>query len=425
MKRIVSVLVLVSLVLLILSMTACSPQTQTSVSPTPEPELFVPEDIFDSRFDPYADVAFPDNFTVYAAMFDIGIEKLGGTPHFTLSMTAENKTEESIKYLAGLAGLEDEEVITSHLDGFLSYGYCEFQDPEGSVFAIRRTDRHDDRYEYVEGLHADITVNISEEDVQDHLQLFRDCFSVNALTAVSGHFDTTPLFDECVFAVNLHKREVRMDMLYPVSDTETVWDKITENVQFTWYDTQNGKMGFSYGIFDIQLVYDKNGGNIYVTESTSVMDSVLSAYAEPEVSLSKLGFGFGQDGLCGVYEQREPHYTSVAVHRPEWGEFNEDWNIEFLDELNGYMLRITYFESEDKFHISADKDGSGAAFDYYIQPGKYDGEFPDKEMVSQFFNDAFGTEGEGFYYKPVEHLERLVQDQFGMSVLELYELPAK
>jgi hypothetical protein len=116
-------------------------------------------------------------------------------------------------------------------------------------------------------------------------------------------------------------------------------------------------MGFSYGIFDIQLVYDKNGGNIYVTESTSVMDSVLSAYAEPEISLSKLGFGFGQDGLCGVYEQREPHYTSVAVHRPEWGEFNEEWNIEFMDELNGYMLRITYFESEDKFHISADKDG--------------------------------------------------------------------
>ncbi|MFA7206533.1 MAG: hypothetical protein WC102_09420 [Saccharofermentanales bacterium] len=88
MKRIVSVLVLVSLVLLIVSMTACSPQTQTTVSPTPEPELFVPEDIFDSRFDPYGDVAFPDNFTVYAAMFDIGIEKLGGTPHFTLSMTA-------------------------------------------------------------------------------------------------------------------------------------------------------------------------------------------------------------------------------------------------------------------------------------------------------------------------------------------------
>ncbi len=405
--------------------TEISPTPLSEPSPTPEPELFVPEDIFGSKFDPFSNAGFPDNFTIYGAMFDIGIEKLGGMPHFTLSMTAENETQESIRYLAGLAGLEDEEAIASHLEGFFSYGYCEFQDPDGSVFAIRRTDRHDDRYEYVDGLHADIITTLSEEDAAVCLQLFSDNFNISALAAVSDHFDTTPPFGECVFAVNLHKQEVSMDMMYPVSDVQNVWDQISGEIKYDWYDSENEKLGYSYGIFNLQLILDRKDGNIYVTERTSVTDSVLSAYVEPEVSLVKLGFGFGQDNICGVYEQREPHYMSIAIHRGEWGMFNENWNIEFLDQLNGYMLRITYMEDEDKFHFSADKDDTGAAFDYYEQAGKYDGEYPDKDTVTRIYNDVFGTSGEGFYYKPVEYLELVVQERFGMSIMELYELPAR
>ncbi len=434
---------------LVASITACSDQTgpsgsssesgseisqtqstpsdtpEPSPSPTPEPELFVPGDIFGSKLDPYSDVAFPDNFNVYGAAFDVGIEKIGGKPHFTLSMTAEGKTEESIIYLAELADLEDEQVLSSHIEGFLSYGFCEFESPDGSVFTIRKTDQNDDRYEYVDGLHADIWTTVPEEDAPDYLQLLHDSFNVNALSAPADYFDVTPLFGESTISVNLHKKEVRMDMCYPVSDVETVWNKITENLKFNWFDSENAKLGFSYGIFNIELLMDKQGGNIYVTEMTYVTDSVLSAYTEPEVSLSKLGFGFDQENICGVYEQREPHYMSVAVHRPEWGKFNDDWNIEFMDQVNGYGLRITYMEAEDKFRISADKDGTSAVYEYFIKSGNYDGDYPDKETVTRVFNDVFETTGEDFYDEPIEHFERLVQDRFGMSVLELYELPAK
>ena len=145
--------------------------------------------------------------------------------------------------------------------------------------------------------------------------------------------------------------------------------------------------------------------------------------AASENSLIGLGFGFDDAGTCGVYEQHEPHYMNVAIHRPEWGEFNEDWNIEYLDEVNGYGLRITYNVAENKYHITADKDKSGAAFDYLPATKQYTDEYPDMDTVKRMFNDAFGTQGEDFYTKPLAYFEQLVRERFGRSVDELYALP--
>jgi len=145
--------------------------------------------------------------------------------------------------------------------------------------------------------------------------------------------------------------------------------------------------------------------------------------AASENSLIGLGFGFDDAGICGVYEQHEPHYMSVAIHRPEWGEFTDDWNIEFMDEVNGYGLRITYVAEEGKYHISVDKNNARAAFDYLPATKEYTGEHPDQDTVIRMFNDAFGTQGDGFYGKPLAYFEQLTQDRFGMSVDELYTLP--
>jgi len=146
--------------------------------------------------------------------------------------------------------------------------------------------------------------------------------------------------------------------------------------------------------------------------------------AASENSLIGLGFGFDPEGICGVYEQHEPYYMNVAIHRPEWGEYNEDWNIEYLDTaVNGYGLRITYNATEGKYHITADKDNMGAAFDYYPAAKKYTDEYPDMDTVKRMFNDAFGTQGDDFYDKPLANFEQLVQERFGMSIDELYALP--
>ena len=156
---------------------------------------------------------------------------------------------------------------------------------------------------------------------------------------------------------------------------------------------------------------------------------------QPEVSensLMGLKFGFDDAGTCGVYEQREPHYASVAIARPEWGEFPDNWNIELMDtDVNGYSLRVTYHPNglehdpgKIMYHISADKnDGTvSASYDYYPATGEYGG-YPDD--VPAVFNAVFGTQGDGFRDKPLAHFEQWVMKLFGKSIDELYVLPIK
>lgn len=152
--------------------------------------------------------------------------------------------------------------------------------------------------------------------------------------------------------------------------------------------------------------------------------------APSENSLMGLGFGFDDAGTCGVYEQREPHYASVAIARPEWGEFPDDWNIELMDtDVNGYSLRATYHPNglehdpgKIMYHISADKnDGMvSASYDYYPATGEYGG-YPDD--VPAVFNAVFGTQGDSFRDKPLAHFEQWVMKLFGQSIDELYALP--
>lgn len=441
MKRFLSV---ISLIFIVASLAACSQpvgsaniptaagteaqnlplETQAaSATATNEPKLFVPEDIFGSEFNPFYSAGFPDNFDVYSAAFDIGVEKLGGKPHFVLSMTAEGMTDESITFLAKLAGIEDAQTVNQYIADYKKNNFCEFEGAGNKVFTIRSTNPNDDRYAYVEGSHIDITVNLTDAEAPKFVQLIRDNYNVNALTAAAGYFDITPGFEECDFAVNLHKNQTAISMRYSVTDAAAVEASMAGNIKYDWYDNQAGKMGYTYyGFINIGYQFD-DYGNIYVTESTSDVKSALSAFVEADVSLTKLSFGFDEKNICGVYEQHEPYYMNVAIHKPEWGEWNEEWNIEYLDQVNGYTLRITYFIAEDKYNISIEKGGETTGYDYLPAENRYTGEYPDMDTVTRMFNDAFGTQGEDFYDKPLDQFVKLVQDRFGMSIDELYALP--
>lgn len=141
--------------------------------------------------------------------------------------------------------------------------------------------------------------------------------------------------------------------------------------------------------------------------------------AASENSLIGLGFGFDDAGTCGVYEQHEPYYMSVAIHRPEWGEWNGDWNIEYMDVVNGYTMLMWYYTNEGKWQISIEGN-NGGKYDYYPATGVYE---VHSENVPQVFNAVFGTQGDDFYDKPLTYFEQLAQERFGMSVDELYALP--
>ncbi len=142
--------------------------------------------------------------------------------------------------------------------------------------------------------------------------------------------------------------------------------------------------------------------------------------AASENSLIGMGFDFDYAKVFGVYEEHEPHYSSIAIHRPEWGEFN-DWDIELSDtDVNGYVLMMWYNAADGKWHVSL--ENKGASYEYYPE-GKFEGCSPDPDTVRRLFNDALGTQGDGFYEASLAHFDKYAQDRFNMSINELYMVP--
>ncbi len=396
-----------------------------SPSPAPEPELFVPGDLFGSALNPYADAGFPGNFTIYEASFNKGAAKLEGRNPYVLSMTAEGKADESIAFLAKLAGITDAQTVAQHADDVKSSGFCEIYGEDGTVFTVRKTDPNDDRYAYVDGCHIEITVDVNATEMKKYIAFVRDNYNLNALAPISEYLDIEPDFAQCNFNINLYKKQAGVSVVYHIPDAGAVLRNIAENVESDWYDAENGKMRLSYGMITCDIGVDPRGEGFYVDQAITEFDTALSEYVAPETSLTKLGFGFDQEDVCGVYAQHEPHYMEIAIHRPEWGEHPDGWNIEYMDEVNGYDLMITYHADEGRYRISLSKNNAGGGFNYFPATGEYVDEYPDPDTIREMFNDAFGTQGKDFYDKPIARFERLVQERFGMSIEELYALPIR
>jgi len=333
------------------------------------------------------------------------------------------KTDESIGFLAKLAGIEEKESI-SKLEEFKKGGFCEFQGAGGEVFTIRKTDRNDDRYRYVEGFHADIAVHLDAAEAPRYISFVGNNYNVGALSAAADYFDVTPVFDECGIYVNRHKKLAETDMRYAVKDVAAVRQKMTENIKSNWYDAENGKMGLSYGMIDLIFLFDGKGGNIYVTERSGDLQTALGSYKAPEVSLATLGFQYAEkDALC-IYEDKGKN-ISIAIHKPEWGSRDDDWNLEYLHEVNGYLVGVWYDADKKELRIQADKGGSGAGYRYFIASGKYGEEYPDPDTVKKHFGSVFGTQDANVLGKPVSLFEQTLQERFGMDLDELYALPIR
>ena len=403
-------------------------QPKPTLEPTPVPtaelKRFAPADIFGSEFNPFYDVKFPQNFDVYGAYFDIGDPKFDGKPKYVLSMTAEGETDEAISFLSKLAAIQDDNSISKLLKEFNTGGFCEFKSTDGGIYTIRKTDQNDDRYRYVKGCHIDLLVNLDNSKASKYVELVKDNYNTKALSVAADYFDVAPVFNECGIYVNLHKNSAELSMNYDVKDVSAVQQKMAKGIKSNWYDSKQGKMGLSYGTIDLSILFDNKDGQIYIGESSSEVKTALVDYTAPDFSLTTLGFNFSQkDALC-IYEDKEKG-IEVAIHKPEWGSREGNWNIEFLHEVNGYLLGVWYYADEQKYIIQADKGNASAKYDFFIKTGEYGNEFPDPEKVKEHFGKVFITQDDNVYKKAVSLFEQTIQDRFGMSLEKLYALPVR
>ena len=442
MKRIVSILLFISLVI---SFAGCSsqqvdmvqapsPQQQeasiatapsetAAPTPTPEPAPYTPMDLFGIEFNPYADMQLPDNFVILNASFNKGSAKLEGKNPFMLSISAEGNMYAAVAYMADVSGLSEQDK-GDRFDEYSKNGITEFIGADGGIVTIRQQKPHDEKHENGACL-IQLTYHVPDAELEKYTDLIRDNYNMSALTSVKDFFNIEPDFSECSIEVVLQNTEANVAVQYYVDDAELIQQRVAEITTDglrDWHGLPSAVI--PYGLINNTLIFDSRGGAaILVLQTSNDLNTSLGQYVESEFSLTKFGFGFDDAGTCGVYEQHEPHYMNVAIHRPEWGSFNEDWNIEYLDQINGYGLRITNNQDLDSYHIRVDKDNEGAGFDYSPATREYTGQYPDLDTLNRMFNDAFGTEGEDFYDKPMAYFEQLVQDRFGMSIDELYALP--
>jgi predicted small lipoprotein YifL len=393
--------------------------------PTPEREPYTPMDIFSDEFNP-AGMDMPT--TVFQATFDK--DKVEGKSRFVLSMTGSGDMYGCVAFQADVAGLSEDEKH-ERINEYLEGGYCHIDGTDGRLVDIKQADQNDDRYEYVEadGQHGqngagcviDVAYFMDDADIEKYTQLVRDNYSVDALMPIADFFDTNTDFAECGITVNVYKDEVHAYVVYRLPDVNAVMQEMQGSGDARWWEW-DGMMQtvFEYDGVESKLTFDTKGGMITVDQ----LHAELSAQPAAENSLAALGFGFDDAGTCGVYEQRDPHYISVAIARPEWGDFTDDWNIEFIDtDIKGYSLRITYHAEDGRYHISVDKDGESCAYDCYPEKDQFGWECPDIETVHRMFGDAFDSEGKELYYPALAHFEQFVQDHFSMSVSELYAAP--
>lgn len=139
----------------------------------------------------------------------------------------------------------------------------------------------------------------------------------------------------------------------------------------------------------------------------------------------KLGFEFVD--YRGVYTYKEG-CLELSIHKPQWDDHVDaenrlDWNMSYLNtEVKGYNLFVLYFEKEDVYYYSLEKDDTKIGFNYYPVTNKFDYDPQSIEPLRTSLNEILNTQGKNFMEILITIFKDSLQDRFGMSVDKLYAL---
>jgi len=178
----------------------------------------------------------------------------------------------------------------------------------------------------------------------------------------------------------------------------------------------------------IQLISDR----LAVLFGTNANDIYALPYeiVEPDRStLAGLGFTEKMEDNAYYFENKIGQYYNVEVRNPEWGEWEEGGDVSFFTPISDdYRIVVKYYGGENKFLVGGDDNfGGGAKYEYYYDTHEaIDGWCSDNSItVEQYFQNAYNDPNiEDIYLYPVELMIKYIYDTFGMSIEELYAMPA-
>ncbi len=172
-------------------------------------------------------------------------------------------------------------------------------------------------------------------------------------------------------------------------------------------------------------IFDETLKNIF-----NMTPEKLFALPYEPPTLKNLGFHPDQANAVYLYEYRGESSlddVNMEVHRPEWGE--KEFDVRFFTPLSDeYRIVITWHFAEKKFIVSADdNDQGGANFEYFIDTAEHIDEWcsdPDKTMEEYFIKAYNDPAIEDIFQHSVNLMVLYIRDTFGMTIEELFALPA-
>lgn len=146
-------------------------------------------------------------------------------------------------------------------------------------------------------------------------------------------------------------------------------------------------------------------------------------------SLAALGFIEKQDMAAYYYDQNSPRYYNLMVHNPDWGNWDEGGDVKFFTPLSdSCRIVVTYYASERKYMVKADdNDGGGAGYYFYLDSKTTEDIWcsdPNKTVL-EYFTEAYNNPDiKDIYLQFLPLMEESMKDSIGLSLEELFTLPA-
>ena len=211
-------------------------------------------------------------------------------------------------------------------------------------------------------------------------------------------------------------------VFHTVKDAAALLSSARETLQINWFDEAYSSFGLQYGMQNLTYTFNQDNNVVQASLSPNDNSTPAGQFKLEAKSLTMQGFQYDQKAMFCIFEDKGQNIQFV-ISRPDMGDAQLDWNIQYLQKKSDYLIGIWYSEKDKLFIIQADKDGVDIGCHFDPATGSTDGGWPDSDTVTSILQKAYGVTDENIRALIIQDFEKSVQDRFGMTWQELYALP--
>jgi hypothetical protein len=408
---------------------AATATAEPTPEPTPEPLGLAPMDLLGKGYNPFFNEVFPAGYTVFGAQYFSADAHTGAKDTYLLDLTAQGNPEDIATTCAGILGVADEAQLSTYAaalekDGFVVIEGTYAGSPASVVMKKTSAGVDFDQCTEVDGCRVEFAVEIDAAAAKNASAMVLANYSTAALGGLATQMgDDTIHMDQLSIFVNTQRPEkTTVTVFHTVKDAAALLSSARETLQTNWFDEAYSSFGLQYGMQNLTYTFNKDNNVVQASLSPNDNSTPAGQFKLEAKSLTMQGFQYDQKAMFCIYEDKGQNIQFV-ISRPDMGDAQLDWNIQYLQMKSDYLIGIWYSEKDKQFIIQADKDGVDIGCHFDPATGSTDGGWPDSDTVTSILQKAYGVTDENIRAMIIQDFEKSVQDRFGMTWQELYALP--